>query len=644
MDDIGAVPRAAGDRATPGRLAALEKLLDEREPASVLTEGQWAALTGYVVDAALSNDEAVLQTAYRGLQWMSAQLEAAVSAAVDETLERGRIRGVLDILRWHLRRSVSAAAPTLPHNGLAARVLQFVAQNPGCRNQGIASAMAVDETQVSRVGRVLRGPSLVSVRRVGRENAWYVTPRGQACLRAMGVDSEIHVEGAETAGISLAPADLETTAEQANSSAAPEVDPSSERALSDAAGVILTSILVNEARGADDLQGSTGLPQVNVAQAIEYLLTRGYVVQELERSGLMLRVNDRQHRAIGVSIREGEITGALVNLRAHDVRQVSQSVDVADIPQLIEAVSHVCRTLIRAEAVDPADIVGLGVNLPGHIDSRLGKVVYTPISSAPGWRGLQLAAELSAATGLPTAVENDVNALALHEKYFGAGQGLSDFAVVFVTADGEGVGSGLVVGGSLVHGSTGIAGEIGHAPIGDMDRLCRCSNYGCLEASVGFSAMRDKFARGGSLVPSDLSEASILARDGDAFAVKVFAEAGEAFGRGVTTVLNTLDPELLILSGPGEIIEVGAGVASAMAFTDAARVALGKNAFSTSGAHCRVETKLLTGNYAARGAASALLMRRLYRPANAPEKEPASAEWDSRLRATGPTPETSSAT
>jgi predicted NBD/HSP70 family sugar kinase len=133
--------------------------------------------------------------------------------------------------------------------------------------------------------------------------------------------------------------------------------------------------------------------------------------------------------------------------------------------------------------------------------------------------------------------------------------------------------------------------------------------------------MRDKFAQVGSPVPSSLSEASELARDGDAFALKVFSEAGEAFGLGVATILNTLGPELLILSGPPEVIDVGADVTSATAFTDAARQALRTHAFSTSGAHCRVDTKLLTGVYGARGAASALLMRRVYNPADTQVRE-----------------------
>ena len=236
-------------------------------------------------------------------------------------------------------------------------------------------------------------------------------------------------------------------------------------------GKVLTSILMNEPRTADLVQETTGLPQTSVAEAIEFLLTHGYVVKDPDRSGAppLLRVNDDRHRAIGVSIREGEITGALVNLRARTVRHATVTVDVTDVPRLVDKVAWVCQELMRDEAVDPGNIVGLGVNLPGHIDSRLGRVVYTPLSRSSQWTGLQLGSALSTAMKLPTTVENDVNALALYEMYFGDGQGQTDFAVVFVTSEGEGVGSGLVIDGSLVHGSSGSAGEIGHAPIGDLE-------------------------------------------------------------------------------------------------------------------------------------------------------------------------------
>ena len=116
--------------------------------------------------------------------------------------------------------------------------------------------------------------------------------------------------------------------------------------------------------------------------------------------------------------------------------------------------------------------------------------------------------------------------------------------------------------------------------------------------------MRDKFLRAGLTVPSTLPDASALVAGGDHFAREVFAQAGEAFGLGVVTILNTLDPGLLILSGPTEIIDVGNQVASATAFTTAAQRTLKNHAFSTSRTHTRVQNKLLTGVYASPGASA----------------------------------------
>jgi predicted NBD/HSP70 family sugar kinase len=576
--------------ATP-RMAALEALLDAREESPAFDDAQWSALTAHVVDAALSNDDQVLEAAFDGLQWMSSQLAEEVGDAVE--FESGRVRGVLDVVRWHLRRSVTAAAAAIPSDGLAARMLRFVSDQPGSRNRQIATFLDVDETQVSRVGRYLRESALASPRRVGRENAWFVSPRGAACLSALSAEPP---ERAEQSPVAEEPVDVEG------------------RELSGGVAQVLASILENEPDDTASVRDATGLPADNVAKAIEFLMTRGYVVREPEGPGTRsrLKVNERQHRALGVSVREGEVVGVLADLRANNVREDRIGVDVSDVDQLIDAVRSLCSRLQGTEPV-PADIVGLGVNLPGHVDPWHGRVVYSPLGSSPEWRNLQLVDRLQAATGLPTTVENDVNALALYEKYFGTGQGLSDFAVVSVTADGEGIGSGLVVGGRLVHGSTGSAGEIGHAPISTHERQCRCSNPGCLEAAVSFSAMQEKFRRAGIHPPATLSEASAWAGRGDNFAREKFAEAGQAFGLGVATILNTLDPELLILSGPREVIDDdGAGATSARAFTQAARDTLHRHAFSNTGMHCRIEPKLLTGVYAARGAASALLLQRLY--------------------------------
>ncbi|MGY2064360.1 ROK family protein [Blastococcus sp. SYSU DS0619] len=583
----GAVVTGFGAAQPSPRQQALERLLDEREHARSLTEGQWSILTAHVVDAALSGDDPTLEAAYTGLQWMAAELGRRGSddgEPIESALEKGRVKGVLDIVRWHLRRSVTAAAPALPPEGLAARMLRSIAQRPGSRNQEIARSLAVDETQVSRAGRHLRASTLATVQRVGRENAWYVTPRGLACLRLVGTDVE--------RDDSLSTGEL----------------PAKEYAQ------VLTNILESEPGDEAEVQRGTGLPHVTVAQALDFLVTHGYVVKEPERPGgpPSLRVNERQYGAIGVSVAQGVVVGVLADLRARDLATASRAVDTTNVEDVVASINQLCRELLSGESVDTREVIGLGVNLPGHVDPRRGVVLYSPLGPSGEWTDVDLASRLVNETKLPTTVENDVNALALHEKYFGEGQGLCDFAVVFVTPDGEGVGSGLVVGGSLVHGSTGSAGEIGHAPLGDGSRQCRCSNYGCLEATVGFSSMKARLSEAGVQVPAGLAEVSMRASDGDAQVRDAFAEAGSAFGRGVATILSTLDPELAILSGPRELIDIDGTVPSATAFTRAAREAIRRHSFGRTASHCQLVTKRLTGEYAARGAASALLLGRLY--------------------------------
>lgn len=613
MDAIAATSPGTPVASADLRLQAVEELLDAREQTSSLEEGQWAAFTAHVVDAALSSDDATLESAYTGLQWMAAQLRVQGDGSADVVFEGGRVRGVLDLVRWHLRRSVSAAAPTIPRAGLVARMLQVVSQHPGSRNQEIAERLGVDQTQVSRAGRHLRGPGLATVRKAGRENAWFVTPRGSACLESLGLDADLPVP--------TPPATAEEPPEQrlvqdpGETVAGKLPDP--------AYADVLASILQHEPGDEREVRHSTGLSEVTVAQAIDFLVTHNYVVREPERSGgpPLLRVNGQAHRAIGVTIGPDEVVGVLVDLRSTELCEVSRAVDGSDVAAVVAAVGDVTEVLRQHREAEDGDLVGLGVNLPGHVDPRRGVVVYSPLGPDGQWDEVPLASLLLSATGLPTAVENDVNALALHEKYFGDGQGLCDFAVVFVTPEGEGVGSGLIVGGTLVHGSHGIAGEIGHTPLGERDRRCRCGNLGCLEATVGFSAIRDRFTTVGLPVPGSLAEASASAAQGDP-ATTVFEQAGEAFGRGVATILSTLDPELIILSGPAEVIDIDGTVPSAVAFTRAARQSTDRYAFSTSASHCRLLTRRLTGEYAARGAASALLLRRVYESTQGPVAAP----------------------
>ena len=551
-----------------GRLQALEALLDDREHNASLDEAQWSQMTSYVVDAGLGSDDATLTAAYRGLQWMSADLARRQDTDQDLSFEGGRVRGVTDVVRWQLRRSVSAAAPVFPQGGLLARMLQLLSAHPGSRNDELAVRLGVDETQISRAGRHLRSSTLAIVRRVGRENAWYVTPRGLACLEQLGGRLDV----------ASSPHDQ---------------------------GRVLTSIMQHDAVGSPEVEASTGLSASSVEAAITSLAVGGSLVHDVQAPAGQfhgLRINEQQHRAIGINIDQQEVVGVLTNLRSEILQESRRSISAANPETVLAAAQEVYLELWDPEGRAPQNLLGAGVDLPGHLDARQGTVIYSPLG--PQWSDFPLAAKLRSALGIPVVVENDVNALALHEQYFGAGQGLRHFAVVLVTPDGQGVGSGLVINGELLRGARGSAGELGHTPLGEPEGKCRCSHHGCLESGMRF--------------PGTLADLSASLQSGQSRVEEIPVTMGTHLGKGVATLMCLLNPERVIVAGPAELIDLGGGITSAEWFTSAFKESVEHHAFGNPVHHCHVVPKHLTSTYLAHGAASTLLVNALYAPTENP--------------------------
>jgi predicted NBD/HSP70 family sugar kinase len=131
---------------------------------------------------------------------------------------------------------------------------------------------------------------------------------------------------------------------------------------------------------------------------------------------------------------------------------------------------------------------------------------------------------------------------------------MRSFAVVMITPRGEGIGSGLILNGELYRGSEGGAGEIGHytvRPTGG--RRCRCGRKGCLEAEVGVESMVAKVRRARHEHDLGLAEVAALAEADEESAVKAVAYAGTMMGRGISFLMNTVDLEGVVLSGPPEL-------------------------------------------------------------------------------------------
>lgn len=358
----------------------------------------------------------------------------------------------------------------------------------------------------------------------------------------------------------------------------------------------------------------TGLSQSTITKAVKPMLAAGYLVEGREeaqgrgRPANPLRVNTERHYAVGVKLSPHEIVAVVANPRAEVVASARLALPGRSVEEVTAQIGSVVRGLLDSRAELAARVEGLGLALGGLVDAS-GTLRYSPLL---GWRDVPLASMLAAATGLYTVVENDVNALAVEEQLFGAGRGVSTFAVVTV---GAGVGCGLVVHGELVHGSGGMAGEIGHIALDPEGELCACGNRGCLETIASDRAILAAIARDGGPFVTSVGEAALLAREGDERARAAFARAGEALGRALAILANLVNPSRVVLSGEGVI--------ASDLLMDHLVAALDRHTFANFAGIPEIVTRPLSDETWARGAAANVLRHLISRPRSRRAVKPA---------------------
>jgi glucokinase-like ROK family protein len=202
-------------------------------------------------------------------------------------------------------------------------------------------------------------------------------------------------------------------------------------------------------------------------------------------------------------------------------------------------------------------LLGIAVGVPGLVDQETGSVLFAPNL---GWMDVPLRSLLRERFGAPAYVDNEANLAALGEYYFGVAQSHED--VLFLSL-GVGLGGGIVQEGKLYRGSSGFCGEFGHMTMEPDGLPCNCGNRGCWETQVSPAAvlrnvrqaiMRGQPSRlplGDSRNPELLTLQMVLdaARAGDAAAVQALNEVGRRLGIGVASLVNALNPDLVVLGG-----------------------------------------------------------------------------------------------
>ncbi|MCW2931403.1 MAG: hypothetical protein JWM19_2365 [Actinomycetia bacterium] len=263
------------------------------------------------------------------------------------------------------------------------------------------------------------------------------------------------------------------------------------------------------------------------------------------RPPVLLQLNPRAGYAVGIKLRADGLTTVVCDLDTGVAATDEMSVALVGNPgAAVEAVEQATRRVLRSARIAKGKVLGVGIGLPGVIDSLRGSCQFSHLLQ---WQEVELAAPLQRRLRLPVWVDNDVNTLAIAEKWAGDGISARDFVTLSV---GRGLGLGLVIDRSVYRGSVGGAGEFGHVIIDPAGPECECGRSGCLEALVGERALLRQV---GALLSREITRAELisLTAAGDESTLQVLTNASQILGLAVANVVTLLNPELVIICGEG---------------------------------------------------------------------------------------------
>jgi predicted NBD/HSP70 family sugar kinase len=314
-----------------------------------------------------------------------------------------------------------------------------------------------------------------------------------------------------------------------------------------------------------DIARVTGLSPSTVSAIVAGLQQAGLVRETgagLSRGGrrpTMIGFCDDVFALVGVEIGASHLTVVVTDLRA-DVRAARWGLHPVrtDPDGALATVRTFIDEGLRELGIARRQVIGIGVGVPTPVrpdaPGRLPPLIF------PAWREHDVHEILSRAYGLPVFVENDANLGALAEQWWGAGKDGKDLTYIKI---GTSVGSGHIINGELYRGAGGTAGEIGHLPMDPSGPRCPCGLTGCLTTFIGSEVLVARAQRevgvGASATPigpiRNVGDIVRAAREGDAGARRIVADAGRHVGVAVASLMNVLNPAVVVLGG--EITGVG---------------------------------------------------------------------------------------
>ena len=277
-----------------------------------------------------------------------------------------------------------------------------------------------------------------------------------------------------------------------------------------------------------------------------------------------MTTTERQQYIIGVDLGGTNIVAGAMTAdgsRHLGMRSIPTNSFVGDegvAERIVELVEGVILDTMGQSNASRRDFIGIGVGAPGPLDREQGIVLVAPNL---GWKDFPLRDRIQSRLNLPTTLDNDANCATFGEWWQGAARGGRN--VVGLTI-GTGIGGGLILNEALYHGSSDMAGEVGHTTIDLNGRHCKCGNYGCLEAYASGPAIatraREVLVReeGESMIPlmvngrfDDITAQIVYdaASEGDQVANEIVRDTARYLGAGIANLLNIFNPDIVVVAG-----------------------------------------------------------------------------------------------
>ena len=330
------------------------------------------------------------------------------------------------------------------------------------------------------------------------------------------------------------------------------------------------------------------------------------------RPATLLRFRDEAGLILGADLGASHVSVALIDLRGRMLDWYEEPCDVRGDPDAACAMlERFARAALRAVGSERPRLLGLGVAIASPVDPT--EPTTFPPSVLPAWEGHTGLREVATRLEVPLFVDNDANAGALAELWWGAHRDVQHLTFVKIAT---GIGAGHIIAGRIHRGATGAAGELGHFSIDPTGARCICGNRGCVTSLVGTRALLKQatalaqerpgsFLDGGKVTLDRLIEGAL---EGDSLCQEVLETAAQHLGTVLAGLLNIMNPRVLVLGGG--LMRAGEHVLAPI------RAAVRERTLVHSAASVRIEISALGKENVALGAATHVLDHALSHPAS----------------------------